>query len=370
MDDPYHISGSDHPGMQLTTKPFNGSNYPNWSRSVRMALGAKSKIGFIDGTIAKPTDGSTETQKWVRSDYMVRCWLLNSLMPEISDSFMYAQSAKELWDEITERFGEANGALIYQLHRELTLLSQDNDPLSLYFSKMKKLWDELQDIDALPACSCGVINTCKCDLLKRLQEKESRNQLLQFLMGLNSGYDTVKGQILAMDPLPTVNRAYYIIQQIERQRQISGVMQGRQETEGYNVQKQGFRSTGKRDIKKGKNDRFCDHCKIKGHQTDQCFKIYGYPEWYKEKYGAKMKAAAHVDVRETTTQKSPFECSAAASVQKSPLECSAAASASTSELVNAVCQEVLKALQHQVATGDPLNFTPKVNSDAHSGPYF
>lgn len=138
---------------------------------------------------------------------MVRCWVLNSLVPEISDSFMYAQSTRDLWVELAERFGEVNGPLIYQLHRNISLISQDNDSLSLYFSKLKKLWDELQDVDSVPLCACGALDKCKCNLLKKLQEKESRNQLIQFLMGLNSRYDSVKGQILAMDPLPSVNRA-------------------------------------------------------------------------------------------------------------------------------------------------------------------
>ena len=72
-------------------------------------------------------------------DYMVRCWILNSLIPEIFECFMYAKFAKELWDELAERFGEANGPLIYQLHRDLTLFVQDNDSVSVYFSKMKRI---------------------------------------------------------------------------------------------------------------------------------------------------------------------------------------------------------------------------------------
>jgi len=86
----------------LTSKQFNGMNYPSWSKSARMALGAKSKLGFIDGSIDKPAEGTIELQKWLRCDYMVRCWILNSLAPEISDSFMYVQSAKSLWEELAE----------------------------------------------------------------------------------------------------------------------------------------------------------------------------------------------------------------------------------------------------------------------------
>ena len=139
--------------------------------------------------------------------------------------------------------------------------------------------------------------------MKKQQEKDSRNKLIQFLIGLNSGYDTMRGQILAMDSLPTVNRAYYIIQQIEKQRQVSGRMQGHQEIETCSVQKQGPKSTGRKDIRRSKNDKYCDHCKIRGHQTDQCFKLHGYPNWYKEKFGSKMKTAAHAGVQGTPLAK-------------------------------------------------------------------
>ena len=83
----------------------------------------------------------------------------------------------------------------------------------MYYSRMKKHWDKLQEIDEFPRCVCKTAKACTCDLHKKILDLESRNKLFQFLMGLNSGYDAIKNQILAMDPLPTVNRAYYILQQ-------------------------------------------------------------------------------------------------------------------------------------------------------------
>ncbi|PWA76283.1 Phloem protein 2-like protein [Artemisia annua] len=54
INDPLYIASSDHPGMALTNTQFNGSNFHGWSRNVKMALGAKLKLGFIDGSCAKP----------------------------------------------------------------------------------------------------------------------------------------------------------------------------------------------------------------------------------------------------------------------------------------------------------------------------
>ena len=142
-EDPFLLSGADHPGLQLTNKLFDGENFPGWSRFARMALGARLKLGFIDGSCSKPDASSINLQKWLRCDYMVRCWFLNSIVPTIAESLMYVSSAKELWSELAERFGEAQGPLIYQLNRDLVMLSQGNEPVSIYYSKMKKYWDEL-----------------------------------------------------------------------------------------------------------------------------------------------------------------------------------------------------------------------------------
>ena len=31
-----------------------------------------------------------------------------------------------------------------------------------------------------------------------------------------------------------------------------------------------------------KGDKFCTHCNVVGHMKENCFKIHGYPEWYKK----------------------------------------------------------------------------------------
>ncbi|GJZ64779.1 retrovirus-related pol polyprotein from transposon TNT 1-94 [Tanacetum coccineum] len=54
VNDQLHLASFDHPGMMLTNTPFNGGNFLGWSRTIKMALGAKLKLGFIDGSLPKP----------------------------------------------------------------------------------------------------------------------------------------------------------------------------------------------------------------------------------------------------------------------------------------------------------------------------
>lgn len=78
-NDLYFLSQGDNSNSQLGQIVFNGSNYVNWSRSVKLALGAKNKIGFIDGSLSRPADDSVDLQKWIRNDYMVTGWILYSI---------------------------------------------------------------------------------------------------------------------------------------------------------------------------------------------------------------------------------------------------------------------------------------------------
>ncbi|GJU43984.1 putative RNA-directed DNA polymerase, eukaryota, reverse transcriptase zinc-binding domain protein [Tanacetum coccineum] len=206
INDPLYIASSDHLGMTLTNTPFNGVNYHSWSMPIKMALGAKLKLGFIDGTCLKPPIQDVKYQRWIRCNYMVTCWILKSMVAELSDAFLYADSAYELWKEIYERYGQSNGPLIYQNERELINVVQGNLYVAAYFNKMKKFWDELHNLNGILVCTCGQMNTCTCGILDKFFEMESRSKLMQFLMNLNDDFESVRSQILSMYPLPNMNK--------------------------------------------------------------------------------------------------------------------------------------------------------------------
>ncbi|KAL2926291.1 Retrovirus-related Pol polyprotein from transposon RE1 [Bienertia sinuspersici] len=85
-----------------------------------MSLGAKKKQGFIDGTCKRPQPSSKEYSKWLRCDYMVRCWLFKLMSDKIAESLMLCESAKQIWDEIYERYGQSNAPQLYQLKKDLS----------------------------------------------------------------------------------------------------------------------------------------------------------------------------------------------------------------------------------------------------------
>lgn len=85
----YYIHPSDANTTQLVSVKFNGNGYSNWKRSIMLSLSAKNKLGFVDGTIAKPSVVSTEYKAWERFNDLVCSWLLCNLDESISRSVMF-----------------------------------------------------------------------------------------------------------------------------------------------------------------------------------------------------------------------------------------------------------------------------------------
>ena len=129
---------------------FNGNNFANWSRSVKTALGAKNKQGILDESCKKP-DGA---------DYMVRSWILASIKPEIAESVVFVDSSKQLWEKIMEKYGQTNAPQLFHLKNELNNLQQNELSVSEYYCKLKALWDQISNLEGIPTCECGVLESC------------------------------------------------------------------------------------------------------------------------------------------------------------------------------------------------------------------
>lgn len=99
---------------------------------------------------------------------------------------------------------------MYQLQKEMNNLSQGDLSVLAYFTKCEQLWDEY--IVMVTPCSCASAGPAM-----KLME---RQQLMQFLMGLNEAHQVVRSNILMLNPLTSVSQACNIVIQEEQQREI------------------------------------------------------------------------------------------------------------------------------------------------------
>ncbi|KAA3485302.1 UBN2_3 domain-containing protein [Gossypium australe] len=77
-------------------------NYNIWTRSMQIALLAKSKLGFE------------------RCNVIVLSWILNTVSRELSAGIVFASSAAVVWKDLDDCFNKVDGSQVYFLHRKIT----------------------------------------------------------------------------------------------------------------------------------------------------------------------------------------------------------------------------------------------------------
>ncbi|XP_075077343.1 uncharacterized protein LOC142164071 [Nicotiana tabacum] len=105
-------------------------------------------------------------------------------------------------------------------------------------------------------------STCTCAAKAVIQKEEEDDRLHQFLMGLNETYVSVRSNLLMMQPPPSLDSAYNILLQDERQR----------------------------------TAQFRKYCKKSGHLIDKCYKLHGFSTGFKFTKGQKMATNAEVEL--------------------------------------------------------------------------
>ncbi|KAL0456197.1 UNVERIFIED_CONTAM: hypothetical protein Slati_0958900 [Sesamum latifolium] len=209
----------------FVSSPLNGDNYLVWSRAMKFALGSRMKLSFIDGRAVRPSEDSPNLDEWIRKDYL----------GDLS---------------ITE-----------------------------YYTKLRKLWDELACLDPLPVCTCTAH--------RGIVIREASHQMMQFLMGLSTPFANIRSQILVMDPRPDVVKAFAMLLNVEKELHVHTQFPENSKALAYKVEHKVEQNVNqplfymKTKPHMDKRSLFCNHCQRSGHVKETCFKLHGTPEWYK-----------------------------------------------------------------------------------------
>ncbi|CAA7037924.1 unnamed protein product [Microthlaspi erraticum] len=200
---PFYLHPSDGPGNLITTVQLKGENYEDWAKHVRNALRTKRKLGFVDGTMVKPTtDG--EIEQWGVVNSMLVAWIMNTIEPSLRDSISMVDEVHELWEDLKLQFSAGNGPRISELRAEIANCRQGGDMVVVYYGKLKKMWDELAIYKPIRTCTCG-------ELKAQLEEDREEERTNTFLTGLNSErYGVVRSTIQSIEPLPKLSQVYQL----------------------------------------------------------------------------------------------------------------------------------------------------------------
>nr|GEV19962.1 hypothetical protein [Tanacetum cinerariifolium] len=173
------IEGDVSYSQKLTTILLNGFNYLLWSRAITIALGGRSRLGFISGKNANPGVTSPEYEAWLSKDQMVMSWILNSMERNIAEIFSYSESSKDLYEVVQDMYG-----------------------------KLKGLWNEPD-----------VYRPHSVDP-KILRKRHEDDQVFQLLVSLVPDFEELKRHILLNAELPTLKSVCATIQREQFRRKV------------------------------------------------------------------------------------------------------------------------------------------------------
>lgn len=178
-------------------------------------------MAFVDGSLSKPASDSPDFKAWERCNTMVIGWIMTSVESSVAKSVMYYHTARDVWTNLEDRFGQSSSTQLYHIQEDLASLTQSGRPIADYYIKVKALWDELDNIDPLSICCC---TGCTCDTAKRNLKQQQNRRIINFLMKLDDKFSQIRTNILMMDDLPNPSQVYRLLMQEQRHKEISKVV--------------------------------------------------------------------------------------------------------------------------------------------------
>ncbi|WJZ94875.1 hypothetical protein VitviT2T_013699 [Vitis vinifera] len=270
--------GESNTSQRLCSVLLNEFNYLPWSRAVTIALGGRSKLGFINGKEKAPVFDSPEYEIWLSKDQLVMSWILNSMERNIAEIFSYSESSLDLWEALRDMYGnQNNSARIFQIQQEVNALRQDGRPFVSLLGNFKSLWSELE-----------VYRPHTVDPVV-LKERTEEDRVFQVLASLGSEFEDLRCHILMSPELPSLKSVCSTIQreEVRRKVMIRETVTNSSDTRAYIAHKnyEGKSIKGKRlDLK-------CEHCNAPGHTSDRCWVLHPElkPKFTKDKRGGDHK---------------------------------------------------------------------------------
>jgi hypothetical protein len=149
-----------HFGNQITVK-LAAANHLFWRAQVVSQLQSHLLHGYVEGTFPCPpshvavpaTDSAPAGQvinpayaAWIQQDQAILNAFLSSSSIEVGSMIMFAKTSREAWITIENSFAAQSSARSTQLRDQLRETHKLNQPMSVYYNKVKTITDTLASI--------------------------------------------------------------------------------------------------------------------------------------------------------------------------------------------------------------------------------
>ena len=290
---PYKI---DTQPLDIGGNKLNGENYSLWSVLMKTAISGRGMVSHVTGVPPSPPRTDPAFAQWQQADHCVFTWLIQNIEPRLVSRISQHPTAKHIWDALAVTYGSGGDRIqVYDLQFKASTLRQGHSSLDEIWSRLQEIWISIDQKQK---------NPMKYQEDIEIHDKFIQDQrLCQFVYAIDSKYESTKREILKLNPLPSVDFAYNLVQQEETRLQVlqPANTSGAVTTEGIGAglavrgwqnhaggSRGGGRAGNYRNRRSDEEDKsklVCSYYKRKKHTKDSCFELIGYPEWWEEKHG-------------------------------------------------------------------------------------
>ncbi|XP_014521521.1 uncharacterized protein LOC106778120 [Vigna radiata var. radiata] len=179
-----------------------------------IALSTKNKIEFVLSNV-RPPDKEKSEHAWNHKNNMVVSQIIHYVSMSIRQSIIWMSKAAEIWIDLKNKFSQGSLSRISSLQLDIATLCQDDLTIFRYFTKLRVLWDEIENFRPKPPCTCKPERGCQ--VLTVVKQRKQEDQVMQFLRGLNDQFTNVTTRVLLLDPILDITKLFSLLAQQERQ---------------------------------------------------------------------------------------------------------------------------------------------------------
>ena len=123
------------------------------------------------------------------------------MTPNQMKRFIRYDTTMQVWDAIKKTYSVGSDeAKIYDLHKRSFTMKQNGASITNYYSNLTEIFQELDQLS--PS------NMKDPDDISSRQQEIERLRVYIFLAGLDNKFDQIRGEILRMEPKPSLEGAY------------------------------------------------------------------------------------------------------------------------------------------------------------------
>ncbi|KAL5128348.1 hypothetical protein HKD37_14G040611 [Glycine soja] len=250
---PYYMHPNENPSLILIQPMLDNKNYQIWCRSMKVALISKNKVKFVDGTLSPPPISDPLYEPWLRCNNLVLSWLQRSISEEIAKSLLWCDRTSLVWKSLENRFSQGDIFRVADIQEE----------------------EEIENFRPIRDCTCAI--PCSCGAAIDLRKFKEQDKVVKFLKGLGDQYSHLRSQIMLMSPLPTLDNAFNLILQQERQFHLPSTTDSSIENQSSvnhfsqtpSRPSNNFgRGRGRGYSSGGRGNRLCTHCNRTNHTVE------------------------------------------------------------------------------------------------------